>query len=104
MDMSKNLYLMYMEQWVGILLGFIVALALIAAYMYRTSNFETVPAPAPAAPVMESLPSLPKDPEPAPLEPAPQPSVPEPPAAPQAPVPEFDTAYDDDKYAEYGAE
>ena len=102
MYMSKNLYNRYMEQWVGILLGFIVALALIAAYMYRASNFETVPAPAPA-PAMESLPALPKDPEPTPLEPAPQPSVPEPPATPQAPIPEFDTAYENE-YAEYGAE
>ena len=32
-----------MEQWVGILLGFIVAVAIIVAYMYRRSNFDVAP-------------------------------------------------------------
>jgi len=40
-----------MEQWVGILLGFIVAIAIIIAYMYRRSNFEN----ATSAPPQDAL-------------------------------------------------
>lgn len=61
-----------MKQWVGILLGLIIVVALVVAYKYRASNFEVAPldvtsaasAPAPvAAPAL--APEQPSMPEPA---------------------------------------
>ena len=75
-----------MEQWVGILLGLIVVVAFVVAYMYRSSNFKVAPpnvissAPAPGAPLSE-----PEAPAPAPEAPAPAPEAPAP--APEAPAP-----------------
>ena len=64
-----------MKQWVGILLGLIIVVALVVAYKYRASNFEVAPldvtsaasAPAPVAPtpVAALAPEQPPMPEPA---------------------------------------
>ena len=65
-----------MEQWVGILLGLIVVVALVVAYMYRSSNFAVAPpnvissGPAPGAPLTE-----PTAPAPVAQAPAPMPAV-----------------------------
>lgn len=74
-----------MEQWVGILLGFIVVIALVVAYMYRSSNFEIAPpntissapsgAPLVEAPAQAQL----NAPAPAPMPPAPPAQAPAPP-------------------------
>lgn len=83
-----------MKQWVGILLGFIVVVALVLAYMYRSSNFEIAPpntiSSAPSgAPLVEAPAQAPVAQAPAPAPMPPVPSAPAAPApAPAAPAPE----------------
>ena len=81
-----------MQQWVGILLGFIVVVALVLAYMYRSSNFEVAPpntiSSAPSgAPLVEAPAQAPVTPAPAPA-PSALPPVPvAPPVHDMAPAP-----------------
>ena len=87
-----------MEQWVGILLGLIVVVALVVAYMYRSSNFAVAPpnvissGPAPGAPLTEPAAPAPIAQAPAPMPAAPEAPMPAAPEAPMAPAPEASTA------------
>jgi hypothetical protein len=71
-----------MEQWVGILLGLIVVVAFVVAYMYRSSNFAVAPPT-----VISSAPAT-AELAPAPAPPAPAPAPAPAPPAPAAPAPE----------------
>jgi len=75
-----------MKQWVGIFLGFIVVVALIVAYMYRSSNFEIAP-PSVISGALSGAPLV-ETPAQAPVAPAPPAPAPAPEPAPAPPAPE----------------